>query len=119
MEMETYTVYARVDAKGRITAINSSAFLPSAAGWQRIGEGCGRRYQHAQGNYLPKPLHTSDGLCRYKLEDGAVCERTSAEMELDRADQMAPAQQPGSTAERLAQVEQQLDMLLEGATGDE
>lgn len=119
MDKENYAVFVQVDTSGRITAINSDAFLTDTTGWIKVDEGMGDRFHHAQGNYLPQPLKDGDGVYRYKLEGGKLLKRTSAEMELDRADQMAPAQQPDNTAERLAQVEQQLDMLLEGATGDE
>ncbi len=50
MTMQPYGVYIRVDDAGRITAINSSAFLPDTDGWTRIDEGFGDKYHHAQGN---------------------------------------------------------------------
>lgn len=112
-------VYVRTDTKGRVVAINSDEFLKDTTGWHKVDEGESARYMHAQSRYLDGPLWDDDGICRYKLDGGNLLKRTSTEMELDRADQMAPAQQPDNTAERLEQVEQQLDMLLEGATGDE
>lgn len=76
-------VLVRVDNAGRITAINSSAFVQDASGWLEIDSGWGDRYRHAQGNYLPMPLRDDRGVCRYRLADGAVMERTQEEMDAD------------------------------------
>lgn len=78
-------VYAQLDAQGRITAVNSSAFLPAPIpeGWVQIDEGAGDKYHHAQGNYFTAPLHDERGICRYKLLDGAAVERTQAELDAD------------------------------------
>lgn len=81
--MEEYTVYIRVDDAGRVVNINSNAFLSNVEGWIEIGRGFGDKYQHAQGNYLPGPLLDMRGICRYKLRDGALVERTAEEMETD------------------------------------
>lgn len=88
--MELYIVYARADAEGRITAINSSAFLTDAEGWAQIDSGYGDRYHHAQGNYLPGPLMDDRGICRYKLEGGRAVERTAEEMDADFAARPVP-----------------------------
>lgn len=77
-------VYALVDETGRVQAINSSAFLRDTEGWTQIDEGEGDRYRHAQGNYAPKPIRDSWGVCRYKLVDGALVERTQEEMDAER-----------------------------------
>ena len=83
MDMQPYIVYVRTDDAGRITAINSSAFLPDANGWVRIDNGYGDKYHHAQGNYFDKPLYDERGICRYKLVDGKPVERTQEEMDAD------------------------------------
>ena len=83
MDMQPYIVYVRTDDAGRITAINSSAFLPDTTGWVRIDSGYGMRHHHAQGNYLPGPLYNDLGICRYKLVDGKVRWRTQEEMDAD------------------------------------
>lgn len=83
MEMQPYIVYARCDDTGRVTDVNSSAFLADPDGWTEIDSGFGDRYHHAQGNYLPEPLTDEHGICRYKLEDGRATERTREEMEAD------------------------------------
>lgn len=81
--MEEYTVYIRVDDVGRVVNINSNAFLSNVEGWVEISRGFGDKYQHAQGNYLPGPLLDKRGICRYKLQDGALVERTEEEMDSD------------------------------------
>lgn len=109
MDMQPYIVYVRTDDAGRITAINSSAFLPDTTGWVQIESGYGDRYHHAQGNYLPGALYDDHGICRYKLEDGKVVERTQEEMD---ADYVEPEVKP-STDERIKQLEAQNEALLE------
>ena len=110
--MDEYLVYIRVDDAGRVVDINSSAFLQSPAGWLQIDSGHGDRFHHAQGNYLPGPLMDERGVYRYKLEDGAIVERTRAEMD---ADYTPPEPEPDPAA-RLKAVEETLaayeDMLL-------
>ena len=81
--MEHYGVYVYVDGQGRVTAINSDAFLADLTGWVQIDEGVGDRYHHAQGNYLDGPLTDERGVWRYNLEDGEIIERTQAEMDAD------------------------------------
>ena len=98
--METYKVYVRADDAGRVTAVNSDAFLTDVTGWTLIDEGGGDRYLHAQGNYLPGPLMDGRGLCRYKLEGGAAVERTQEEMDADWTPPM-----PAVSDEALALVE--------------
>lgn len=105
--MQTYKVYARVDAKGRILAINSDAFLPDTSGWVLIDEGAGDRYHHAQGNYLG-PVMNESGVPMFKLVDGVVMRRTAAEMEAETM----PAEEKPSLEERLAELEEQNEMLM-------
>lgn len=76
-------VYVHADAHGRVIAINSDAFLPDATDWVQIDEGEGDRYHHAQGNYLPDGLTTTEGIYRYKLEGGALAERAPEEIAAD------------------------------------
>lgn len=101
--MNKYKVYAKNDHIGRITDINSDAFLSDASGWVHIDEGTGDRYHHAQNNYLPGPLYDERGIPRYKLVDGKAQERTPEEID---ADYTPPEVEP--TAEEL------LAALLEG-----
>ena len=78
-----YTVYIRVDENGIITNINSDMFIKDFSGWIPIDSGNGYNFMHAQGNYLPGPLLDERGICRYKLQDGALVERPAEEMEAD------------------------------------
>lgn len=96
MQQGQYTVYALVDAEGRTLAVNSDAFLADTEGWTAIDQGQGDRYHHAQGNYLPGPVMDHRGVCRYKLTEGEVTERTREEMD---ADYVPPVARP--TAEEL------------------
>ena len=105
--MQTYKVYARVDAEGRILAINSDAFLPDPSGWVLIDEGTGDRYHHAQGNYLG-PVMNESGVPMFKLVDGVVMRRTAAEMDAETM----PAEEKPSLEERLAELEEQNEMLM-------
>ena len=91
MNKENYIVYARTDGRDRILEVNSSAFLTDAAGWTAIDEGLGDKYHHAQGNYFHKTLYTEDDIPRYKLEDGKAVDRTTEEIEADRAAIIPPA----------------------------
>ena len=89
MDMESCKVLVQTDEAGRVTAINSDAFV-SGDGWTAIDEGEGDRYRHAQNNYLLKPLTDERGVYRYKLVDGLVVQRTQAEMDADFAARPAP-----------------------------
>ena len=107
MDMQPYIVYVRTDDAGRITAINSSAFLPDATGWVQIDSGHGDRYHHAQGNYFPQPIIDERGICRYKLVDGKPVERTVSEMD---ADYVPPEVKP-TDAERISKLESEKKLL--------
>jgi hypothetical protein len=101
-----YKVY--VKTKGDIiTAINSDAFIDST-GWAQIDEGEGDRYHHAQGNYLPKPIRTMQGIHQYKLVDGKVVERTAKEIASDIAKIPPP---PPSAEDRIRALETELAAL--------
>lgn len=91
--MENYNVYVRADDAGRVTAIDSSAFLVDLTGWTQIDEGNGDRYHHAQGNYLPGPLMDAQGRYLYKMAGGAVVARTDAEIAADETAQTEPNDQ--------------------------
>ena len=110
-EHDLYKVYVKTDAAGRITAINSDAFISSLEGWQEIDSGSGDKYHHAQGNYLGS-LYDERGLLLYKLVNGKPAKRGAAEIE---ADYTPPAIVP-SQEERIAQLEAAMIALIEGAT---
>lgn len=122
------TVLVRTDEQGRIVAIISSDFLEDTEGWLRIDEGYGIRYRHAQTQYLTGGLRDKNGCCRWKLERGHPILRSADEIAADIVD-AAPEVGGGTdvdAARRIAELErqveaqdQQIAMLLEGATEDE
>lgn len=75
-----YIVYIKTGDANRITAVNSSAFLPDTTGWTQIDEGYGDKYHHAQDNYFPQPIITDGGAYSYKLVDGQPVECTAEEI---------------------------------------
>lgn len=81
-----FSVYVKLDENGRIIDINSSLFLKDPSGWVEVARGVGDRFQHAQGNYLPKPMFNM-GVPVYKMEMGEIKERSEEEI---RADIKAP-----------------------------
>lgn len=97
-EVDSYHVYVQTDEQGRITAVNSSAFVGEDWGTE-IDQGYGDKYHHAQGNYFPQPIYTEDGIHRYKLVDGQAVERTEEEIEADR--EARPTPEPAPTVEEL------------------
>lgn len=103
-----YKVYIKTSPSGIVTAINSDAFLPSTDGWTLIDQGETDRFHHAQGNYLPKPLMTMQGIYQYKLVDGKVVERTADEIAADIAAIPPP---PPSAEERIKTLEAKLAAL--------
>ena len=106
---EPYHVYVQTDETGRITAVNSSAFVSPEWGTE-IDSGYGDQYHHAQGNYFPQPIYTEDGLPRYKLVDGQAVERSEDEIAADRAAIPAP---PPTQEDRLSALEGALLALME------
>ena len=104
-EPDPYRVYVQTDERGRITAVNSSAFVGDDWGTE-IDQGYGDQYHHAQGNYFPQPIYTEDGIPRYKLEGGQAVERTEEEIEADRA--ALPEPEP-TTEERLDNIESAIE----------
>lgn len=110
--MKPYGVYIRTDEQNRVIAINSDAHIKSLEGWQKIAEGYGDFFHHAQSNYLGKSLTDENGIFRYKLEDGKPMERTAEEMAADvQEEQAQPTQE-----ERITEMEEALEMLLSGVT---
>lgn len=94
-----YEVFVKTDMKNRIVAINSSDFVSSDWG-TKIDEGFGDKYHHAQGNYFPLPIYTTDNIPRYKLVDGTPALRSEEEIEADRA--AKPKPEPALTWDTLA-----------------
>ena len=109
IQAQPYKVLVRVDAAGRVVAINSSAFITNTDGWVEIDSGWGDKYHHAQGNYLESPLTDERGLFLYKLESGKAVKLSAAEVEADYKPQpTAPTQE-----ERLSALEDAFNLLSE------
>ena len=76
-------VYARVDGNGYITGIDGGytmGNLRDLTGWVLLDEGEGDRYNLCQSNYLPGPLTTDSGACRYRVVEGKPVECTAEEL---------------------------------------
>lgn len=82
--MEQYIVYVQTDKNQNLIDINSSLFITNLDGWEKIDQGSGDKYCHAQNCYLKKPLYTEDGNPRYKIKNGVVVERNENEIDNDR-----------------------------------
>ena len=117
MQMPKSHVYALLDAENRVTRIEGQYSLPAdLTGWVLIEEGepCDR-LNLAQSHYLTPQLRTSDGLCAWKYEGGALKQRTEVELAAERA------ARPTSTPNQLDRIEAQTtytammtDTLMEG-----
>lgn len=85
MQTPKSRVYVLLDSESRILRLEGEYSLPAdLTGWTKIDEGSGDRFSLAQSHYLDKPLY--DGaVLRYKLVDGKVVERTTEEIEADKA----------------------------------
>lgn len=99
-------VYILTDEAGRVLRLEGEYSLPAdLTGWTLIEEGAPcDRLNLAQSHYLPKPLYTQDGLCRYKLAGGTVTERTEAELEAEREELPEPETAPEENAALKAQL---------------
>lgn len=84
-------VYVLCDSESRVLRLEGEYSLPAdLAGWTKIDEGYGDQYALAQSHYLALPLY--DGAVpRYKLVDGKVVERSTEEIEADKAKLPKPA----------------------------
>lgn len=113
-------VYVKVDDNNKIIAVDSSYFLQDTTGWIEIDRGEGVEYRFAQGNYLPLPIYTYNGIPRYKLVDGKPVERTEDEINADQGELLAPALTLDERVETLegdtAELHEALDMILTGVT---
>lgn len=104
-------VYIKIDSENRVTAINSEIFISDILGWVEIDNGDGDKFAHAQGNYLPMPLTDENGCYRYKYENGAVCERSAAEL---AADLPIPEPAPPTNAELAAAIAELAEVICGG-----
>lgn len=59
-------VYVKVNEDGFVTDVNSEIFIKDFTGWQKIDEGCGDKFAHAQNNYFKKDIIDAEG--NYQIE---------------------------------------------------
>lgn len=91
MDIIKSKVYVMADGQGRITRIEGGCTTPAdLTGWVQIDEGTGDRYNLCQSHYFEGGIYTTDGIPRYKLQDGKALERTEEEIAADRAALPAP-----------------------------
>lgn len=109
-----YTVYAKTNENGIITAINSSAFLSDVTDWMEIDEGEGDKYHHAQNHYLPAGLTDENGIFNYKLVDGKP-ELRAAEEKAPELECIAAAQEITELKAKLAATDYIAVKIAEGA----
>lgn len=109
-----YTVYAKTNENGIITAINSSAFLSDTTNWTEIDDGEGDKYHHAQNHYLPAGLMDENGIFNYKLVDSKPVLRT-AEEKAPELERIATAQEISELKAKLAATDYISAKIAEGA----
>lgn len=107
---QLYKVLVMLDSSGRISAVNSDAFLNNTSGWVEIDSGNGDRYHHAQNNYFEKPIITELGAYRYKLVGGKPVECTPDEI-ASQEEAMRPVPMP-TLEERLDALETTTDDMI-------
>lgn len=84
-KMPKSRVYILLDEQNRIIRIEGEYSLPGdLTGWVQLDEGYGDRFSLAQSHYLDGGLYTTQGIPRYKYEDGACVLRSEAELAADR-----------------------------------
>lgn len=59
-------VYVKVNEDGFITDVNSDIFIKEFTGWQKIDEGQGDKFAHAQSNYFDLPIIDNQG--KYQIK---------------------------------------------------
>lgn len=106
-ENKPYSVFIRTDERGVLIDIDSDAFLTSFDGWEKIDEGYGDKYHHAQCNYLEKPKMDENGVYRYEKKNGKIKERKKKDMEADIQEQ---PKQP-TDGERIEELERAFEGL--------
>ena len=60
-EEQPISVYVKVNEEGFIIDVNSDIFIKDFTGWQKIDEGYGDKYAHAQSQYFDENLIDNEG----------------------------------------------------------
>lgn len=69
-----YRVFIKTDKEGKITDINSNAFIRDFTDWIEIDRGEEMKHLHAQNNYLGKPVCNEYGISNYIYKEGKIQE---------------------------------------------
>ena len=107
MDLGIYKVFIKTDDQGRITDINSSAFLKNTDGWVQFAEGIGDQFHHAQRNFLAAPIFDDRGIANYIYKDGQIKRRD----EQDKDDEAAQRPHIPTHEERIKVIEEIVDNL--------
>lgn len=67
LKEKSIAVYVKVNEEGYVTDVNSDIFIKDFTGWQKIDEGYGDKYAHAQSQYFDKQLIDKDGKYYLKI----------------------------------------------------
>ena len=62
------SVFVKTNEEGYVTDVNSEIFIKDFTGWQKIDEGYGDKFAHAQSQYFDNPLLSDDGNFNIRLE---------------------------------------------------
>ena len=66
---KSVSVYVKTNNEGFVTDVNSDVFIKDFEGWQKIAEGYGDQFAHAQSQFFDKPLLADDGRFNFRLEE--------------------------------------------------
>lgn len=105
-----FRVYIKTDEKGRITDINSNAFIEDLTGWIEIDRGEELKHLHAQNNYLRKPVRNEYGAFNFTYKDGKIEEIPEEEVSAEVEKILGLI--PQSAVERLKKLEEAITKLL-------
>ncbi len=85
-------VYILTDTENRVIRLEGEYSLPTdLINWIKIDEGYGDRFSLAQTHYLDESIITTEGLYRYKLENGKIVKRAEEELAIDKSAIPEPA----------------------------
>ena len=109
MEENIYKVFALINEKDEITDITGGILTDEApTGYVEIDEGTGDKYAHCQGNYFDKPYrdyYLGVNIYFYTYIDGEVVEKTTEEIEADKAEIEASYVPPTTVEDRVSDLE--------------
>lgn len=101
-EISKSKVYVLLDERSRVIRCEGGytmSNIDDVSKWTYIDEGMGDRYNLCQSHYLDGGLYTTQGIPRYKYEDGACVLRSDAEIAEDVANLPPPAPAEPTSAE--------------------